>query len=106
MKFSAIFLTIFGLLFSAASSANSIQAKVVKVGCHINAETCYVYLDKPITSDCTHKSSLRWGTDSSKNANIALSLLLAAKAANQTVEFGGIQGCHASYPTFAFVSVL
>ena len=90
------------LMISTSASAHT--AKVTKVGCHIDANVCFVYLDKPITSECVHNDgSLRWDGESNTNGKAALSILLSAEATNKSVRFG-LAGCYSGFPSFRWVS--
>ncbi len=87
-----------------SSGVNALTAKVSRVGCHIDSNVCFVYLDKPITTDCPHNDgSVRWDGESNTNGKAALSIFLSAEAANKNLVFG-LSGCYSGFPSFSWVS--
>lgn len=100
------FIVILFLLFlSTSSNADVHTFKIERVGCHINSNMCFAYVDGPITSSCpSNDRSFRWDV-TGPNGGSALSILLAAQAAGKRVTFDE-SGCYSNYPSFAFLIIL
>ena len=100
----------FCLLFLTTSvSAQSLIAKVLRVGCHTVNGQCFVYLDKPIPegSECTNTGAvLRWNSANVHNSEELYSTLLAAHATGTDVQFGSAgASCEGSYASFSWFSI-
>ena len=100
-----VFCSLALLISSMNVAAASITSKVTKVGCHIDRNMCFVYIEAPIQSSCSlNDNSLRWDGVNGRNVKSALAILLAAKTAGQKVTFGGVGDvCYGDYPTFKWV---
>ena len=91
------------ILFSAQSSAETLEANIEKVGCHIDKNTCFVYIDKYIPSSCpSNDRSLRWNGDNPMNGRGAVSILLSAQTTGKLVTFG-VNSCYDGFPTFQWL---
>ena len=103
MKYKLIILSLLIGLSTFANSATHTK-KILRVGCHVDADVCFVYVEGSIASSCPHNDgSFRWdGTDS--NGKAALSILLSAHATGKTVTFSG-SGCFGSFPAFTFLII-
>lgn len=87
-----------------AHSANQTK-KIARVGCHINSNVCFVYVEGIINTSCpVNDGSFRWDGTSDTNGKAALSILLSAHAANKSVIFGEM-GCFSNFPTFSYLMI-
>ncbi|GAB2504041.1 hypothetical protein [Microbulbifer agarilyticus] len=106
-----LFILVSGLyLVAPAVSANQLTGKINQVGCHIEKDMCFVYIDVEIpneASQCIKNDSLRWGPEVSNSASVAHSIMLTAMTAGKRVTFGGVdQGCFSGYSTFIYLKIL
>ena len=99
-----LLLSFLACLSTVAHSASQIK-KITKVGCHINTNTCFVYVEGGISSDCpVNDGSFRWNGVSDNNGNSALSILLSAHAQDKSVTFGE-SGCFSGFPSFTYLTI-
>ena len=83
---------------------------IINMGCHINDNTCYVYVSGaavgPSTS-CT-STSIRWNRGASPNGESTLELLKSALISHKLVNFEISSYCYPlqnNYPTFDWIQV-
>ncbi|WP_444923034.1 hypothetical protein ACJJH9_13065 [Microbulbifer sp. DLAB2-AF] len=105
MKLKSAIFALASFLFTYDAFAGSITSTVRKVGCHIDHNHCFVYLNETIEdkANCGNNSSLRWdgSGNTSQNVQAALSILLTAKTTGQAVEFGSAgETCFGGYTSF------
>lgn len=95
------------LLMGVSFLANSTSQtkKVLRVGCHVNSNVCFAYIEGSITSNCpSNDGSFRWDGKSDPNGKSALSILLSAHATGKTVTFGG-SSCYSNFPSFSYLMI-
>ncbi len=97
-------ITLFGALFFSASTFAA-TSKVTKVGCHINSNICFAYLESSFPTSCArHDGSVRWDGESNTNGKAALSIFLTAKTTGKSVILG-LSGCYSGDQGFSWVSL-
>ncbi|GAA6167893.1 hypothetical protein [Sessilibacter corallicola] len=90
------------------NAAPSFNAKVLRVGCHADQNTCFVYIDRdtPETQCTNDPRSIRWDGLNIKNAQSILSIFLVAQSSEKTVTFGRpTDVCFDNYPSFNWVDL-
>lgn len=94
------------LLFSLKAFSESFSVNINQLGCHINSNVCFAYVDKeiPNTGNCNNNASLRWDGNSSLNNDKTYSTLLLAFASGKTITFGQ-EGCFSGYSTFSWLKI-
>jgi len=104
MKYKIITLSLlFGLTFFANSATQT--KKILRVGCHVNSNICFAYVEGGITSSCpVNDGSFRWDGKLDANGKSALSILLSAHATGKTVTFGE-SGCYSNFPAFTYLMI-
>lgn len=103
-KIAFLFILFMGIIFLGSVQAASHVGGIERVGCHVNSNMCFAYIDIPITSSCASNDSFRWDI-TSPNGSSTLSILLAAHAAGKKVEFYE-SGCYMNFPSFAYLLVM
>ncbi|BCL73495.1 hypothetical protein TUMSATVNIG1_54710 [Vibrio nigripulchritudo] len=90
-----------------ANASSSVAGNVTKVGCHINSNMCFAYVDVPINTSCIHNDgSLRWDGVATINSDKVYSTLLAAQSSGKKVVFGGAGiDCYQGFPSFKWVLI-
>lgn len=80
--------------------------KILRLGCHVTDDTCYVLLDldSPLGPESCPGKSFRWSANS-VNGQAVLSQLTAAFFADKTVSLNA-SGCHQNqYPSFSYYNI-
>ncbi|GIB54920.1 hypothetical protein [Vibrio cholerae] len=102
MKINSLILL---LLFTPFVYSKNIVSKVKYVGCHIDTNTCFVYIESEITTSCTaNDKSLRWNGESNTNGKSVLSILLSAQVSGKPITFS-VKGCYDNYPSFNWLAI-
>ena len=72
-------------------NAQSLTAKVLRVGCHLTDNQCFVFVDKeiPNSGSCENNVAFRYDSEEIHNSEELYSSLLAAQASGRNVIFGG-----------------
>ena len=96
-------------LFGAPAYASQLFANITQIGCHIDKEMCFVYVDPEVLDDtpCSDSTSLRWAGKSNSNSSAAYATLLAAKTSGKRVRFGGVgETCFSGYTSFKYLMLI
>jgi hypothetical protein len=92
-----------------AHAYDNLKTTVNALGCHVNSDMCYVYVDAssiPNAEKCSSSTSIRWSSETFKNSDEVFSILLAAKLSGAEVTFGNVGGvCYEGFVSFSFLTV-
>ena len=91
----------------AHPSVDSGPRDILKMGCHLNDSTCYVYVSgDPVGNDNCRSTSIRWDKQKAINGKETLSLLMMAFTSKKKVRFRIVTQCYGKYPTFSYINII
>jgi len=102
---SIISVFLFWLMSSHVNAASTGNRTIKSIGCHVHDKTCYVTLDKEVSTTNCSSNSIRWYSNDANGKEI-LSLLMSASMANKQVNFNLDGQCVGTYPKFNYLNVV
>ena len=95
------------LLSASIGATGSGYRTIEGIGCHLNNNTCYVYISgDPVGPVNCRSTSIRRDKETTNSGKELYSTLLAAAMAEKRVGFNISNECYGSYPTFNYVDVM